>query len=145
MTLELNNTQFENLMKLAWLGNWIINANRTETFEEYEQALQLVLSRAAEAGLENSVEKDEECGAYFPTDDFEEYLQSFVDEYAEENFWDALVERLAERDIEEKYNAAQIEAMAAPARIDLWEKFEERYLAEFEKNGVGRLRIADGK
>lgn len=130
-------------MKLAYLGNWIINANRTEIYEEYEQVLQMILSRAEEAGFANSVEKDEESDEYYPTGEFEDYLQSFVGEYDEENFWDELVERLAERDIEEKYDTAKIEAMPAASRIELWEKFEERYLAEFEKNGLSRLRIAD--
>jgi len=143
MTLELDNSQYENLVKLAYLGNWVINANRAECFDEYEQLLQIILARAGEAGLGNSVEKDAEGEEYYPTGDFEDYLQSFVSEYDEENFWDELVERLAERDIEEKYDPAKIEAMPASARIELWEKFEERYLAEFEKNGVRRLRITD--
>jgi len=146
MTLTFDNAQFENLMKLAYLGNWIINANRTEIFEEYEQVLQIILSHAAEAGFAASVERDEGSNEYYPSGEFEDYLQSFVGEYDEENFWDELVERLAERDIEEKYDTAKIEAMPATSRIELWEKFEERYLAEFEKNGLSRLRIAaDGK
>lgn len=51
--IKFTTDQFEALLKLAYIGNWIINANRTsDRIKEFEEVEAYLFSKTALFGLE---------------------------------------------------------------------------------------------
>jgi hypothetical protein len=150
MTLELDRKEMENLIKLVFLGNWMVNihqgeeleAEEFEDYEEYDDVLQKILACAKDAGLVSGIEEDED-GDLMPSEELDEYLSSFIEEYNDHTFWGMLIERMTSRDIAEHHSEDEIKAMDEKASIALFEKFSEKYVTEFEKHGMRRLWIVE--
>ena len=141
MTLDLDKKQYENLIKLVSLGNWMANSHREEPLEDFENLLQTILTQAPAADLGALVEKDEETGLTFPSEDLETILGSFVEEYDQDYFWDELVEYLVERDLHEQFGDDEIESMSEQDFLENERKLAEKYLAEFEESGIDNLYL----
>ena len=78
MKIELTKEQYENLLEVVYLGNWMINAIRSgnkgdERIEKYDDIEQYILSFAKDFRLANFVEYNEELKQFFHTREFEEY------------------------------------------------------------------------
>ena len=75
----------------------------------------------------------------YPTQDFVESLDDYIDEYNDENFWEDLAHNLAGRDFIEHFGKEAISGM------EMAEQFErrliEKYEDEFYENGIQNLRI----
>ena len=98
MNVKLTRDQFEKLIHLAYMGNWVVNGYRSEDpKEEYDEAAGVVYAHALEAGLESLIEFDETEGQYFPSAKLEEELADLIDRTCE----------------------LHATALAAPARMDL--------------------------
>jgi len=138
MTLELDKKQYENLLKLVSLGNAMANSYREEPIEEFQGVFDLLYSKAEEAGLGEIVEKDDE-GSFFPTQDFELMLNSFVEEYDESCFWDRLIDTLVERDLVAKYGEEGFEKLSEEELETEQENLIKFYATEFEANDVENL------
>jgi len=60
MELKLNKEQYKKLLELVYLGNWMVNAYRTDDYlEEYSDVVSNIFSQAEAAGLEGKAVKDE--------------------------------------------------------------------------------------
>jgi hypothetical protein len=144
MEINLSEQQFETLLKVVYLGDWMVNAIREpgSYVPEFQELEQFLLSHARDAGFDGVVEFDPALSQFFLTEEFHEMLQPFIDEYDDEAFWDVLVDRLADRDFAETYGKAA-------KHMDQEERFEKRYVfvdkyeTEVEQNGVNRLRIIE--
>lgn len=143
MTIELTPAQYNSLLKLVYLGEWMANGIRTEEErdERSHQAAQHFYSYAQEAGMEDRVEYDKGLLQYLPTQQLDEDpdVARFREEYDAEIFWDELIERLAMRDFMSMYGDQQWLGSSVPETNDLQSGFIERYAAEFEKHGVDNL------
>lgn len=144
-SIELSKKRFLALMKAVYLGNWMVNAYRTENMkEDYESIEDFVFSLAPKFGFDKYVAHEESDGdKYYPTSLFEEEtdVHKLHDEYDENTFWDELTGRLGRRDFLEKYSKEEIENMS---RDEWFAKLHECIDAvneELEKHGVERLRI----
>lgn len=142
MELKLSREQFETLLKVVYLGDWMVNAIRVPgsyvpEFEELEKSL---LSLAYGAGFNDTVEFDPNLSEYFFKEEFHEMLQPFIDEYDDEAFWDGLVDRLAGRDFEETYGDAA-QRMGQDERFEKLSAYVDKYETEVEEHGVDRLRV----
>lgn len=140
--VELSQDQFEALMELVFLGDWMINGIRVpgEHIERYEKIAQYIYSLAPRFGLETHVEFDRRMDKRFPTGKFDERMQEFIGEYDDQAFWDELVDRMADRDFDKMYGDA-VEAMSSEMLFEKRYPFIEQYENEFAEHGIERLEI----
>lgn len=145
MKINFTKKQYEDLLKLVYMGDWMTNANRTEDHtERFEELESYLFSFAKDFGLEEYADADDP-GRVYPSRLFEEEigLRELIDEYDNETFWDELPDHLGERDFFEKFTKEEIEAMD-PEKLFMermeciinWEK-------EFEEHGIERLRAVN--
>jgi len=143
MKIELTNNQFEYLMKLTYLGNWMINAFRLkeEQVKKFEDLLEHILSLAQKNGFDRYVEYDKELKKHFPSSELEKDVDQYIDEYEDESFWEELTYRLARRDFVEEYGEKAVKKMTWEERIKKEHPFIERFADEFEQDGINNLMI----
>lgn len=145
MKIEFTKEQFENLMEMVYLGNWMANAHRTDDMiEKYEDLESYVFSFAKEFGLEKYADDEVvEDGKFYPTRFFEEEtdINELHDEYDDENFWTELPDRLGDRDFMRKYSKEDWEKMTQEERFLKRRECEIGWEKELEENGIERLEI----
>ncbi len=141
MVINLTKEEYQRLVKLAYLGEWTANAFRdpARTLAPYEDALRTLLAHAQEGGIAELA--DPETGN--PTEELEmdRDIRRLIDEYNDESFWYELLERFAYRDLEKQLGFRAVRDMNPEEREDRLESLKEKYLEEFEKNGIENLRF----
>jgi len=148
MKINLTKKQFETLLKLVYLGDWLANANRVgqngdERIKEFDELEEYLFSFAKEAGLERFIEFDKEFHGFFPTLELENAMWRYIEEHDEEPFWDELFERLSERDFFRKYPEAEVARMEMKERFEREEPFRERWDKELRDYGIERVGVKD--
>lgn len=141
MQIDFTKEQFKRLLQLAYLGNWLINANRTDMerariFDE----LQSHIFGQAEKFEMGELAKKTPKGTQ-PSDAFEKQpeLERLIDEYDDDAFWDGLVERLAHRDFERMHGICPDEAPLPEDLAHSLHELEDRYERVFAEHGLERL------
>jgi hypothetical protein len=137
--LELTTEEYRKLIELAYLGEWMINAQHDPEFQDESAtgAVQKLLG----AGKITGVDVDAETGENFMTSDWTERLfDEYILDYDDHIFWDELTERLAQRDLARERG---VEADQLNRDDDLLElrPLEERYRVELEEHGLDRIEI----
>ena len=140
--IALSRGQLETLLKMVYLGNWVVNGIRApdNSIPEFEELEQFVSAIAHRSGLEDIVDFEPRLRKFFLA--LDEKLQPFIDEYDDEAFWDGLVDRLADRDFAETYGDAATR-MGPEERFEKIGPFVDKYETEIERHGVDRLRVPD--
>jgi len=146
MKINITKKEYEALVKMVGIANWIINAYETEDQEDclkpFNELEQRIYSFAKDYGLDKDIVLDRKLGMYFMTKDYEEEnILKFIEEYEEEFFWEELISRLAERDFIKKYGAEKIGKMTLQERFEKISEFEKKYCEEFEKNGLENIEF----
>jgi hypothetical protein len=137
--IELTTEEFRKLIELAYLGEWMINAQHDPEFQD--EAAGAVVQKLLVAHKLPNVDLDDETGEYFMKSDWTERLyDEYILDYDDHTFWDELTERLAQRDLARERG---IEADKLNRDDDLLElrPIEDRYRAELEEHGLDRLEI----
>lgn len=140
MSLQLEPEEYQKLIELAYLGEWMINAHHDSEVQDDSASaiLQKLLASAPEPDL---VAQDPETDDYFMKDAWVERLyESYILDYDDHVFWDELTERLAQRDLA---RLRGVDADAINRDEDLMDliPMEERYHRELEDNGIERLVV----
>lgn len=145
MTVAYTPQQYEALMKLVYLGNWMINGIKIsdEHVKKFNDIEQQIFSKAEEAGCGSLVEYDKSFKKYFPTQELEEdkEIASSQKEYNNEIFWAELIERLAQRDFVVQYGVEAIKTMGEREQKEKFSECVKRYVDEFEKNELKNIFI----
>ena len=147
MKINFTKKQFEVLLKLVYMGNWVANAHRTgreddKRIEKYEEMQKYLLSFVKEFGLEKYVDIDNE--EMYPSIELEEdETDELIDEYDNETFWEELIDRFARRDFVREYGEEEISKMDTMERIKKDHPFLEKYQDEIYNYGIDRLEIVD--
>jgi hypothetical protein len=142
MQITLSRDQYEKLMHLVYLGNWLVNSYRGDRrLEEYDKLAETVLSFAPAAGLQDRVEFDEFEGRYSPSRKFDDEMGKFWEEYDEDVFWNMLVDGLAERDYIRKHGGENLEAVDWEEYTKKLEPFLRKYEKEIDQHGLERLEV----
>ena len=144
MEIKFTKKQYEDLIKMVYLGNWMINSVRFDNIvKKYDEIEQHIYSFAKDAGLDKYIEFNSKLNRFFPTIEFEddEEIDEYIEEYDNAYFWDDLVSSLSKRDVIEKYGEKAIEKMTFDELLEKERPFVEKYKDEFEKNGVKNLKI----
>ena len=67
MEIKLTKDQYAQLMRLVYLGNWVVNGFHTDDIDEESDALEdYVYSKARDFGLEKITYYDEDQNAWYP-------------------------------------------------------------------------------
>lgn len=107
--------------------------------------LQKLYSFAGDMGCKELVHADRESNEYSPTRYYEETTKAFelIEEYNDDTFWDALISRLAERDVYEQIEEGRRDTMGIEEYWERSEPIEEAYYEEFRQRSLDRLRLVD--
>ena len=148
MKIELTENEYRLLLDFVFMANWMINSHRAvgrSDVEEYDMLLQKLYSIAKEMGCEELVHADRETNQYSPTRHYEETTKAFelIEDYDDDTFWDALISRLAERDVYEQAGEDRRDAMGIEEYRERSEPVEEAYYQEFRRHALDRLRLVD--
>lgn len=144
MKIELKKGQYETLLKLAYLGNWMANAyNEDAENNEFSELVSYICGLAGNFGLEEMVERDEESGITYPSADLSEneQLNELIERYDDNVFLDKLIFNLAGKDMLEKYGEKKITAMTDEQFFKEEGSFMQKYQKEFAKNGIKNLTV----
>ena len=144
MEITFTKEQHENLIKLVYLGSWMVNSIREDKgVKKFDDLEQYIYSFAKAAGMGKLIEYDPETKQYFPTFELEEdaEVEQYRQEYDDYNFWEELTYALARRDFIKEYGENAIKKMSMEERFEKEQPFIEKYEEEFEKYGIERLKI----
>lgn len=140
MQIELSKEQYRELVKLIYLGNWMMNSfrNAEERITSVEEVEQYIYSLAKQFESEHLIQYNADYNFYDATIDMEAEMQQFIDAYDEDTFWAELADRLSMRDIARKVGPV---SQLTEDQIDDKFALEEKYYREFEKNGLRNVFI----
>ena len=139
--IELTSEQYLLLIKLVYLGYWMSSAHKDDADPLIDDIEQHIYSFASIFDLNNSVEFDKSLNKFMPSSDFEEEMETSVQEYDDYIFWEELSWRLAERDFTRKFDHAQILCMTVDEILREKNTIADRYFEEFGINGVENLNL----
>jgi CRISPR/Cas system Type II protein with McrA/HNH and RuvC-like nuclease domain len=145
VALTLSRTEYANLIKLVYAGDWLINSIRVpdEAIEKYKRIEQSVYKAGLENGFSDLLEFSDDHNEIFPSAELEESdVSDYIQEYNEQTMWEELIDALSTRDFGRKYAEAEIEAMSQTERINKQSDFFDKYGEEFEEYGTDHLEIA---
>lgn len=140
--LELSKEQYETLVEMVFLGTWMVNSTRVELDEGFEEVRELVLSKYKEASLEDRITYQEQIDVHDLDVDYEsKLLDTYVEEYDEFSFWDKLVEKLAEKEMSERYGP--LDGELTEEQMEKRMEIEEHIGRKLEETGVTKLAFED--
>jgi hypothetical protein len=139
VNIKLESDEYRKLVELAFLGEWLINAQHDD--EHQDDDAERVLGHLLAAGPIEGVDKDEETGEYFISTDWVERLyDEYILDYDDHVFWDELTERLAARDLANLRGVSVDDVNRDDDLLEL-KPIEEHYREELESHGVERLHV----
>jgi len=149
MNVEITKEEYIDILELLHIASWVLVAHKTEDdprTRKYDRILQKFYALAKEAGAGELVENDREAGKYRPSSSFEESSQSreFIHEFEDDTFWDELLDRFTERDLERQVGGQENLRILSPEDRALFETpIRDRYAQELTENGIDRLEIVE--
>ena len=142
MHITLSQDQYEKLLHLVFLGNWLVNSYRgDERLEEYDKLAGDIMASPPPAGREEPGAVDEFEGRYYPSRKLDEAMRGFWEEYDEDVFWNMLIDGLAERDLGRKYGEENLDTMKGDEYDKKIEPFLKKYEKEIDEHGLERLEV----
>lgn len=140
MKIELTNQQYKKLLELLYMGEIVTNISKMSRDEETTELMNCILSEYKNFDMEDVIEYNAEYQEYYTAPEFDDILQSSLEEYDNYTFWNELAFRLASKDFDE-IPQLEKEKLDETEIFNLISKLETKYKDEFEKNGVLNLVI----
>ena len=138
-TIELNETQLQDLLQLVYLGEWVTQAyGNSENVSDLEELEQKLYSVAYNSGIESDVEFDKKLGGYVPTQEFEKFCDELIEKYDESTFWEELIIRMATKELTNNGGDALSSNEYEKKLNELIKKYEK----EFNTNGIENLIVS---
>ena len=139
-SIELTNEQYEILVKLSFIGEWILNAQHvTPEFKEEQECVNYLYSKCKKFELNNYF--NQIGNEWEMNDDTVMRILPMIEEFSNNDFWPILITKLSERDVVEKTHDNQQQNIEEEEFEMLIEKSSEQYSNEFKQNGITNLRI----
>lgn len=139
MKFELTPEEYRKLIELAYLGEWMVNAEHDPEF--HDEAAGKVVQRLLAAGHLKQVDRDAETGNYLMATEWTDKLfEDYILDYDEHVFWDELAERLALRDLARELGVPE-DSMERDEHLPELRRREARYRQEFDDHGLSRVEI----
>lgn len=148
MKIDLTENEYRLLLDFVFMASWMIGSHHPHgrgDVEEYDMLLQKLYSFAGVMGCEELVNADRATNEYSPTRHYEETTRAFdlIEEYDDDAFWDALISRLAERDVYEQIEEDRRDSIGIEEFWRRSEPIENAYFQEFHQHALDRLRLVD--
>lgn len=146
ITLEFTEEQYHDLLSLVFFGKWVAEGeDDEERSSKLENLEQQILKSSGTKESTDLIQYDKDADYYNFAPAFEEELMEQLDEYDDTQFWEALVSRLAMRDMHLKYSEKEIEKLSDEQGMKEIEAIQKRYFDEFDANDVDNLKIMNLK
>lgn len=144
MKIEITKEQYEQMLKVVYLGSWVATLPHEEADSDLEAIEQYVLSLAKDFGFENFVGYDENSKEYFPTEEFEQKTDviDLIRDYNTYVIFQELMLTLARRDLIREHGEEAVDAMAEDEMVEKEYPILMRYQEEFQENGLSNIIIA---
>ena len=143
MKIEFTKEQYENLIKLAYVGNFVINGIRfgEEEIPGFNELEEHIYKHAKDFELGNLVAEEE--GEFFASDELEENaeIEEFFEAFRDEIFWNELGDRLAVQAILENYNDEALAKMSDDEQFLLRTSVSDQFEEEFDENGLENVKV----
>jgi hypothetical protein len=149
MKITCTHEEYRRLLDMLCIADQVINSyigedRATVNPAPYEDLYRKALAAAKSHGCEHLVSFDfeQQCEYYRPEEDGESAVSRFMDDFKDRTFWDELIFRLAERDLErEERGRADVQALFKGPNGDelreaLQKKKEEDYRTQFTDHGL---------
>jgi hypothetical protein len=143
--IEFSQEQFKTLVKLVFLGEWVLNANKSNYEDidiDAEKMLEYISGESEKFSLKNWF-IDTMHGVDLNNEKTEEFVRKAF-EYNEETFWLVLIEKLAMRDTLREIKAEE-NFFDGDAHDDIFYKYEEKYEKAFKQMNLDRLELVNEK
>lgn len=134
MDISLTGSEFRQLLDLVFIGNWVLNSTRgDDRIEEYDQIESKLFGLCKGGPLSALVDVSE--GVPLPSRAFcKGGIMEAIAYYEDSIFFDILADELARRDMDyPEITRENRDELAAET---------DKYLAEFDANGVENLYLA---
>jgi hypothetical protein len=144
--IKLTPQQYEDLLKMVYLGNYVVNNYRPDqAVDRFDVLESYLFSLAQEFGLDRAMDMDEETGEAYPSQEFSqaEDISLYLDDFIENIFWDELINRLISRDLFRKYGQQIMESMPWEELKKKEEPVFQKYTEEIETYGMENLEIVN--
>jgi hypothetical protein len=146
ITLELTEKQYNDLVKLVFLGGMVTDeVSDDEALESFTTVQQKVFAASGPAKGNLYIAYDNKEDEYFLAEDLENELTDILDEYDESRFWESLVMRLALRDLQKKFSEKELKEMPDEKGSKEMEIIHNYYLNEFDDNDLDNLKVVSMK
>ena len=142
-TIEFTDEEYKSLVKLAFIGEWVLNTHHGEVKNPVESELVGKLySECDKFNLGESFNKEDYDRNELKEEKLMEIIKNIYD-YDESQFWTILGGKLAMRDAKEFKSEMKLQdkEMAPEMFDELIEDLEEEYLNDFENGGFENLRM----
>ncbi len=142
MKIEFSQDQFETLLRLLYLGNWMANAyaEDEEGNTEFVELISYICARARDMGLSDLIGQDKEAGFLEAFEEVED-LNEIIENYDDSVFLDKLIYNLAGRDMLNKFGEEKLEAMVDEEYFKIEGSYVQKYQEEFARNGIRNLTV----
>lgn len=136
-------TLVEMLSLAASVASWNRKPGSDEGVAAYEALEDRVLEKAKLSGFADMIEFDDGKQRHQLTQEFTDgsFFQECYDEFRNENFWEELVVRLADRDLARQIGMEAWEALSEEQRRERTVTIEKRYWEELTEHGIDRLAV----
>lgn len=102
--LNFSGEEFEQLLKLVHLGEWMANAHKEGNGTiDFEDAEQIIYATAFDHGFDDMVEYNKEIDGFVPSVEFENEMQPYIDEYDEKTFAEEVIAVNIQKELEAEY------------------------------------------
>jgi hypothetical protein len=141
MKIELTKDQYEALLKMVYLGNWMASSALDEPDKDMEGFEQYVLSLAKKFGYETYAGFDEEAKAFFPSEEFEDKsgVVDIIGDYNMRTVWEEMVLSLARRDLVAGHGEEAVSGMSEEEMMEKELPLILKYEEEFRERGFENL------
>jgi len=137
VNFELSQDQYKELLKLVYVGDWVIDEPENIVLNDL---VQTIFAKAKDAGLDKIIDFDKNAGLYLPSLEFDEEVIDIIDDYEEECFWDQLIFRLADRDMQKKLGE-KANKMSLEDKMEHLDPLTKKYIKEFEEHGLDNVKV----
>ncbi|MFY9261686.1 MAG: hypothetical protein WAO71_14420 [Gallionella sp.] len=151
MKIEFTRKEYQNLLDMLYIANWVLTAHKLEDdprVEAYEALEQKIYAHAQPMGFGDLIEYMADDEEYYPTKKYEDTspAAAFIQEFENDSFWEELIDRLANRDlIKQAGGVENLSSLSVEQHFGLLHPLETKYSAEFEQNGLDGIRIVAHK
>ena len=148
MNILFTKSDYRTLFDMIYMAEWMLTAYEEEpdpANARYQHLAQKIYSHAKEMGWDSLVDSSTADNEYAPTQDYElkSGVHELIERYDSDSFWDQLVDRLTERDVEARAGAPKQKTLSDNAFSAIADPIAESYEREFAVNGIDRLIIRE--